>query len=982
MSSNYWDQQQGDAPNPQQHLPTMNENRNGIPRSGRLLSNYNAQQTMPAPQGWPTPQGPSSISPIPPSSSQFLPPQSQQQFPQFPQQAPQGPQYPQNWPAQQGGRSGSVFASAMNTVRRWSGKMAAARGNYIDPNPLVLHRQPAPEPVNRRAPWKRSHALRVSMQMRHRRARWQRTGPNKKKALTITFSIFAALLIVLLSSGFGAAYGYYSSQYPHVQDLANQQVAQSTRIYDRNFKLIYTAYDGQYGRGTAISYYQVAGVMQDAMVATEDHSFWNNSGIDPQGILRAATEYFSNGGVVSGGGSTITQQVVKNISHDSQVSLQRKLPEAALAIGLTQQYPKWKILEMYFNVAPFGAQEQGVDAAAEDYFGLRAKCDANFKCIPAVAFLDRDNRDLKKCKNANEISTCPVNPLLGLARASLLAGMPQNPPAYDPTVSKDNILAAQARQDYVLNQMLALNMGINLGLGDQTTDSGLGPITPAIITQVEALTKTFKYPGFNATKTDPHFVNWIIPIIENALGNGDGQLGAHLFLTGGFNIRTTIDSNLETFVENDVRHHLNDREYQIFVGDYGPLSKLHNVNDSAVIVENAKTGEILAMDGSADYNSSDPRIAGQVNSATALRPPGSSFKPIVYATAFQMGWYPGIVLPDKETFFPGSRQSLDVHLPNATYHPSDYGGTATKGYWHNINSNMLLDIANSFNVPAIKALEFAGFENVLNMARRFGITDLDTDTVNYNKAHHTQKPVTTLQNLGPSFALGSYNVSLLQMVGAYQVFADQGNRVPQQYVLDIWDNYGHPIYHFDAAHPQTSRVISAQIAYMMSSMLEDNQARALEFSGDLVLTTQQDWDSRPVAAKTGTTEGFQDNWTMGYTPDIVVGVWSGNANGELMNNVVGITGAAPIWHDALEYASGRCFPAGMFAGNWSSCGNLKFPPDTFNPPTGVIQQQVNTTNGLAGNGYLSWMLNSDVPTASGLTQPTTGNGTPTATPTP
>ncbi len=870
----------------------------------------------------------------------------------------------------------------MNTMRRWSGKMAAARGGYVEPNPPGLYRPQAAQPVKKHIPWKRSHALRVSMQMRQRRARWQRTRPNNKKVLIIALSIFAALLVVLLSSGFGAAYAYYQSEFPRVQELANQQIAQSTRIYDRNFKLIYTAYNGQYGRSTAITYNNIPGFMQDAMVASEDHTFWTNSGIDPQGILRAATEYFSNGGVVSGGGSTITQQVIKNLTGDTQVSLQRKLPEATLAIGLTQQYPKWKILEMYFNVAPFGAQEQGVDAAAEDYFGLHAKCDANFKCIPAIAFLDRD---LTKCKNASDPSTCKEDPILGLARASLLAGMPQNPPGYDPTVSKDNVLAAQARQDYVLNQMLALNMGINIGLGDQASDSGLGPITSTMIAQVEALTKTFKYTGFNGAKADPHFVDWIIPIIENALGNGDGQLGAHLFFNGGFNIRTTIDSTLETFIESDVRHHLRDREFQIFVGDYGPLDKVHNVNDSAVIVENAKTGEILAMDGSADYNSRDPKVAGQVNSATALRPPGSSFKPIVYATAFQMGWYPGIVLPDKQTFFPGGSQSQDVHLPTATYHPSDYGGTATKGNWHNINSSILLGMANSFNVPAVKALEFAGLQNVLNMARRFGITDLDTDAVNYvnayNKKYHTHINLTTLQNLGPSFALGSYNVSLLQMVGAYQVFADQGLRVPPQYVLDIWDNYGHHIYSFDRAHPQTSRVISAQIAYLMSSMLSDNQARSLEFAPDMVLTTQQDWDGRPVAAKTGTTEGFQDNWTIGYTPDIVVGVWSGNANGALMNNVVGITGAAPIWHDALEYASGRCFPAGSFQGNWSSCGDLSFPPDAFIRPSGVIQQQVNAVNGLAGNGYLSWMLNSDVPTVSGLTTTTgTGNGTPTPTP--
>jgi hypothetical protein len=112
----------------------------------------------------------------------------------------------------------------------------------------------------------------------------------------------------------------------------------------------------------------------------------------------------------------------------------------------------------------------------------------------------------------------------------------------------------------------------------------------------------------------------------------------------------------------------------------------------------------------------------------------------------------------------------------------------------------------------------------------------------------------------------------------------------------------------------------------------------------------------------------------------VVGVWSGNANGDLMKDVVGITGAAPIWHDALEYASGRCFPAGLFPGKWASCGDIRFPPDGFNPPPGVIQQEVNTINGLGGNGFVSWMLSDEVPTTSGLTKQT--NGTPTATPTP
>ncbi len=249
MNNHYWNQQQGDAQNARP-LPSINGNGNGVPKSGSLLRNYSPQ-----PQGWPTPQRPSPVSPIPPSS-----PHSdhtrQQQYPQSPQQFPQGPQQEpqQNWPAQQGGGPASVFASAMNTMRRWSGKMAAARGGYVEPNPPGLYRPQAAQPVKKHIPWKRSHALRVSMQMRHRRARWQNTRPNNKKVLIVALSIFAALLVVLLSSGFGAAYAYYQSEFPRVQELANQQIAQSTRIYDRNFKLIYTAYNGQFGRSTAITY--------------------------------------------------------------------------------------------------------------------------------------------------------------------------------------------------------------------------------------------------------------------------------------------------------------------------------------------------------------------------------------------------------------------------------------------------------------------------------------------------------------------------------------------------------------------------------------------------------------------------------------------------------------------------------------------------------------------------------------------------------
>src|SRR5260370_7927349 len=162
--------------------------------------------------------------------------------------------------------------------------------------------------------------------------------------------------------------------------------------------------------------------------------------------------------------------------------MERKIPEAALAIGLTQQYPKWKILEMYLNVSPFGAKELGVEADVEDYFGLKPICNKNFNCIPAIANLDYNPATKKH------------DPLLALARASLLAGMPQNPVSYDPTLGPDNVKLALARQDYVLQQMLSLNMHVNTALGDQTND--YGPITPGMVQQVKAITSKITFPAF------------------------------------------------------------------------------------------------------------------------------------------------------------------------------------------------------------------------------------------------------------------------------------------------------------------------------------------------------------------------------------------------------------------------------------------------------------------------------------------------------
>ncbi len=729
------------------------------------------------------------------------------------------------------------------------------------------------------------------------------------------------------------------------------RIPQTTRIYDRNINLLYEVYDNSHiggGRRTPISYQSLPQVLKDAQTSAEDPTFWTNSGVDPQAMLRAGGQFLQAGGVVSGA-STMTQQLIKNMDNETAVTLSRKLTEASLAIGLTQRYPKTKIMEMYFNISPYGAQDLGVEAAAEDYFHLSPQCDKSFNCTPGIYYLDCNAAYQQQCNPAQCATSRYCDPMLGLARASLLAGMPQDPPSYDPTAGfvdpTTGVKYYLERQQYVLNQMLKYHINVQ----------GLGPITPEMVSTAEAMTAKMSFPSYKHIyyHGSQHFVQWVIQQLEE-------QLGVTTFLNGGFNIRTTIDYKLDDYIILSIHQKLDESGFHWFLPDEQPLNAGYNINNAAVMVMDSKNGEVLGMEGSANYASSNPTIDGQFDSALAFRQPGSSFKPIVYATAFQQGWNPGIVLKDSKTLFPGD------------YVPADYGG----GY-HNGSFSVRLDLANSLNVPAVKALQYAGLDNVVNEARRFGITAIDTDLANYNALHGTNETID--QHYGLASALGSIEVPLIQMVGAYQVFANNGVRVPPQSVLDVWDNYGHNLYHYDPAHPHGIQVISPQIAYMMTNVLSDEPARAMEFAPDHELS-MWDWQGtdglmHEVAAKTGTTDSFKDNWTIGYTPDAVVGVWTGNANNSVFNqNVVGITGAAPIWHDVIEHVMGRC------DANFNKpCFNYGYHDSTFTQPSGLINYcGLSAASGLAGGNTCGLMLNDEIPQQTGMLT-TTG---PTATPMP
>jgi len=719
---------------------------------------------------------------------------------------------------------------------------------------------------------------------RHLHERYNRSYAPRILAISL---IFVIALFAVLSTSVGAAYAFYQQQLPLLNGIADHSLFQSTHIYDRNGHLLYELYDHQngHGRRTYVNYTQISPLLINASIAAEDHNFWVNNGVDLQGTLRAAVTNLQSQTVVEGG-STITQQLVKNQLFLSQPrSLQIKSEEAILAYGLTKQYPKWKIMEMYLNTVYYGDLNYGIEAAAQDFFNIHPQCSRRL-CKPAASQLD-------------------------LAQSSLLAGLPQSPSYYNPVYNKS---VALDRQQTVLQSMVALRM-----------------ITEEQARQVEAETAKFHFKSYASTQgiQAPHFVHYVIDQVLVPL------IGAQNLLNGGYNIYTTLDLNLEKKVDQIAYGHLYKPLYDPYLGSYGPLNIQNNVNNAAVVVMNPYNGEILAMDGSADYNNRGPQVRGQYNSAIALRQPGSSFKPVEYATAFEMGWYPAMIIPDHKTTYP----SLLSGDPPTYYTPQNYDQKFHTGFPMTARNA----IANSFNIPAIDTLEYAGIQNVLNMAGRLGLTEIATRSPS---------------SFGPSMALGTSEVSLLHLTSAYATFANQGVRVPPTSILEITDNQGSPLYSYNSAHPRGVRALRADIAFLVNSILSDTKSRYHEFGAGNPLELD-----RPAAAKTGTTQSFRDNWTIGYTPYVTVGVWAGNSDNTTMNNIIGITGAGPIWHDVMEYVSSL----------------YNYPPDDFNKPSDVHASAVSAYTGLAPHPgeptVTDWFIDGTQPTIQGtFTNPSPCNG--------
>jgi 1A family penicillin-binding protein len=419
---------------------------------------------------------------------------------------------------------------------------------------------------------------------------------------------------------------------------------------------------------------------------------------------------------------------------------------------------------------------------------------------------------------------------LNLAEASLLAGLPQRPTDYNPV---DNYGVAKQRQRYVLNQMVKYGYITRA----EADDAWNVPLNPG--------TRT------NAIQNFPHFVEYVKDYVEQ-------NFGPEALLRGGLNITTSIAPAVQ------------DRAQEILTQQVQQNLVPRGANNAAMVVMVPYTGEVLAMVGSANYD--DELIDGQVNNATAGHQPGSSFKPMVYSAAFEAGWSPGYVVIDA----PFERQT-----PTGPYRPQNY----TQLNYGAVTVRTAL--ANSLNIPAVKAADYVGVPAVMDVARRMGMTQsFDHDADFY----------------GLSIALGGAEVQLVEQTNAYATFANGGKHVPANPILKVEDSQGNVLYELDRKKSlaEADQAISAEHAYMIGSILTDDQARGMVFTRpNLFEQTQKELD-RPTAAKSGTTNNWTDIWTMGFTTDLAIGVWVGNTdNTPIAQPLDGIQGAGPIWSQMM-----------------------------------------------------------------------------------
>lgn len=619
-------------------------------------------------------------------------------------------------------------------------------------------------------------------------------------------------ILILLTAFFSIFYYFILKDLPSPTKLSSSAIPQSTQIFDRNDKLLYTIHGNK--NQTFIPLKQIPKSLQKATIAIEDKDFYRHGAIDVRGIIRAAYSTLVRKELQ--GGSTLTQQLVKTSLLTPERTIIRKVKEVILAFATEIIYPKDRILEMYLNQVPYGGTAYGVEAASLTYFG----------------------------KHAKELT---------LSESALIASLPEAPTVFSPFGAHPEL--AKERQKNVLKKM-----------------AELGYISKS--ESEKSIKEPLNYQKISNKIKAPHFVLYIKDLLVK-------KYGEKVVEEGGLKVKTSLDLDIQEYAEATVAAEVADL-------------KNYNVGNGAALVTNPATGEILAMVGSKDYF--DTEEDGNVNVTLAFRQPGSSIKPVNYVVGLIKGYNAATPFVDIATCFPNPGQS--------PYCPVNYDGK-----WHGV-VQMRPSLGNSINISAVKMLKLNGVEAMIATASAMGITTFE-DPSRY----------------GLSLTLGGGEVTMLDLSTAYGVFANNGYRIDLHPILKITNNRGKIIEEYEAPKSPIfgKKVIPSSASYIISHILQDNDARSPAFGTNSELRI----NNKTVSVKTGTTNDFRDNWTIGYTPSFLVTTWVGNNDNKPMNGLVsGITGAAPIWHKIMSHLL------------------EKMPDEPMQKPNDVIGKNICSTSGL------------------------------------
>ena len=605
--------------------------------------------------------------------------------------------------------------------------------------------------------------------------------------------ILAAILLFLASSlGVLLLFAIFGQNLPNPNNLTQRAIKQSTKIYDRTGEhLLYEFFNNENRtlvkmaekfceKNSSINT-DVDGIPLfaiQATIAAEDTAFCTHRGFSIKGLLRAVLF-----GGSRGGGSTLTQQLVKNAILTNERTYARKIKELILSVQLEQRYNKDEILQIYFNEIPYGSTYYGIQAAATNFFGKQVK----------------------------DIS---------IAEAAALAALPQATTRY---INNPDLLAA--RRNWILERMKEFSF-----ITQDQYDLALKEKTP-LQTKITKITA-------------PHFVFYVKELLEQTYGK-------RMVEEGGLKVITTLDFDKQKMAEEAV------------VAGVEAKGAAFQFTNASLVAIDPKTGQIIAMVGSKDYF--DSAIQGQVNVSLRPRQPGSSFKPIVYAKAFDLGYTPNTILWDVKTDFP---TPVGLYSPN-NYDLKERGPIRVRDA-----------LQGSLNIPAVQMLYLVGVDRALDFAETLGYSTFGKRS-----------------NFGLAVVLGGGEAKLLEHTAAYATFANDGVAQKPMAILKVEDHTGTILHEWQ---PRAGKeIVKPNVARMVSDVLSDNAARSYIFGPNNFLQL----GARRAAAKTGTTNDYHDAWTIGYTPSLAVGVWVGNNNNaEMKRGADGSVVASPIWNQFMKNA--------------------------------------------------------------------------------